>query len=141
MQSRSGVRPVRTEARVGEQTVPAEWLSCIRIEPARVRHSSIRGVLAVPLFHLKSAHPMSSPRIIKNDGDGDRECGAAFPLTRAMHVSVETSMTGPWCLKSDIYIGPLLSQLWQRRCMRAAHATATPTATGTAIMMASLNNC
>jgi hypothetical protein len=23
------------------------------------------------LFHLKSAHPMSSARIIKNDGDGE----------------------------------------------------------------------
>lgn len=56
MQSRRGVRPVNTEARVGEQTVPEECESCISTEPFRAAHSAIRGVFAVPPFHLKSAH-------------------------------------------------------------------------------------
>ena len=56
MQSRRGVRPVSTEALVGEQTVPEECESCISTEPFRSAHSAILGVFAVPPFHLKSAH-------------------------------------------------------------------------------------
>lgn len=36
--------------RVGEHTVPPEWLSCMRMDPARAAHSAIRGVLAVPVM-------------------------------------------------------------------------------------------
>ena len=78
---------------MGEQTVPAEWLSCMRIEPGREAHSAIRGVFAVPPFHLKSAqlqksdelqgftsareaHPMSSPSMKRNEGRA--ECSATL---------------------------------------------------------------
>ena len=44
-----------TEARVGEHTVPPECESCMSIEPGREAHCAMRGVLAVPLFQLKSA--------------------------------------------------------------------------------------
>ena len=40
--------------------------------------SAIRGVLAVPLFHEKSAQPMSSANIMRNDGRG--LCPAEAPL-------------------------------------------------------------
>ena len=36
------------EARVGEQTVPPEWKSCIMIDPLALAHASMFGVCAVP---------------------------------------------------------------------------------------------
>ena len=90
MQSRSGVRPVKTEARVGEQTVPPECESCISMEPARLAHAAMCGVLAVPLFHEKSAHPMSSPKIMRKDG-------SSFPSSDWW----VTRLSVPWACTAD----------------------------------------
>ena len=47
-QSRNGVRPVSTEARVGEQWVPPEWKSCMMMLPGCLAQASTCGVSAVP---------------------------------------------------------------------------------------------
>ena len=91
MQSRNGVRPVNTEARVGEHTVPDECESCIKIDPGRLAHSAMRGVFAVPLFQLKSAHPISSPRIIRNDGR--EECSATAAAKTPANIANITILT------------------------------------------------
>jgi hypothetical protein len=41
---------VSSVARVGEQTVPPEWKSCMSTEPGAASHALMRGVAAVPLL-------------------------------------------------------------------------------------------
>lgn len=47
-QSRKWLRPVRTDARVGEHTVPPECMSIRRMLPGAAAHLSMCGVLAMP---------------------------------------------------------------------------------------------
>jgi hypothetical protein len=88
---------VSTDARVGEQTVPEECESCISIDPFRAAHSAILGVFAVPPFHLKSAQPMSSARIIRKDGSSlffetTLATLAALALSQAVKAFASTMM-------------------------------------------------
>ena len=92
IQSRSGVRPVKTDARVGEHTVPALWKSCILIEPFFAAHASIFGVLAVPLLYPKSGYGRKK---VKSVGQS---------ISKAHHLSPAHPISSPSCRRKTAII-------------------------------------
>lgn len=66
-----GCEVMSPRARLLQVMSPPTRLTCIRIDPCRLRHASMLGVAAVPLFMDRSPQPMSSP-------SRNRKLGAAF---------------------------------------------------------------